>query len=79
MRGMKGIRFPILGPRAGIGLGREELLAEEPLLLDPCKDCHAEHLVFKENGTVASDTKRGRDTIEVLGLNPKDLVGTVEE
>lgn len=48
-------------------------------MLDPCKDCHAEHLVFKENGTVASDTKRGRDTIEVLGLNPKDLVGTVEE
>ena len=71
---MKGTRFPILGPRADIGLGHEELLAEEPLLLDPCGDYPEEYLVFNENGTVVSDKKRGRVTIEVLGLNRKELV-----
>ena len=35
--------------------------------------------LFHESGTVVSDTKRGRVTIEVLGLKPKDLVGAVEE
>lgn len=71
---LKGSRFPIRGPRCPLEAGGEELRAEEPLLLDPCQDDPADHLVFGEDGTVASDTERGRVTIEVFGLNREDLV-----
>lgn len=75
---MRGSRFPIRGPRAEPGAGWSQLLAEEPLLLDPCEDDPEEHLVFGEDGTVASDTERGRVTIEVFGLNRKELVAARE-
>ncbi|MGH8235989.1 MAG: AAA family ATPase [Steroidobacteraceae bacterium] len=47
---------------------------EAPLLLDPCTDNPAEHLVFDEAGVVTSSTARGQMTIAVLGLNRKALV-----
>ncbi len=67
----KGSRFPVKGERAEMG---GDLTREEALLLDPCVDEPSEHLVFGSNGEVASDTERGRITIEILGLNREALV-----
>ncbi len=62
---------------------------EAPLLLDPCADDPAAFLSFLPDGTVrpgsvinppgkfekgASNYERGAATIEILGLNRKDLV-----
>ena len=68
----KGSRFPVLGSRA-----KPESVATEErrLLLDPCFDDPAPELVFQPDGTVASDTDRGRTTIEVFALNRPELVG----
>lgn len=71
---MKGSRFPVDGPRAVPQSGPEALRQEGRQLLDPCQDDPADHLVFSEDGTVASDSRMGRITIEVLGLNRLDLV-----
>jgi uncharacterized protein (TIGR02646 family) len=70
---MKGSRFPVRGPRAGPEAIGEALLAEEPLLLDPCQDDPEQHLVYDQSGLVASATERGRVTIEVFGLNQEGL------
>lgn len=76
---LKGSRFPIQGRRARPGAGPEELARERPLLLDPCLDDPEEHLVFDASGHVASETERGRVTIEVLGLNRQELVELREQ
>lgn len=70
----KGSRFPLRGPRAASETPYADLASEQPLLLDPCHDDPAEHLVFAEDGTVFSETERGRTSIEVLGLNRTTLV-----
>ncbi len=70
----KGQRFPIAGRRARFPTSGEALARERPLLLDPCRDEPDEHLVFQEDGRVASETERGQVTIEVLSLNRPDLV-----
>ncbi|HZH31879.1 MAG TPA: AAA family ATPase [Pyrinomonadaceae bacterium] len=72
---LKGSRFPIEGTRVAAGITDEAtLLDEQPLLLDPCRDYPEEELIFDEKGKVASNTKRGRVTIDVLGLNRSELV-----
>jgi len=71
---LKGNRFPTEKERAKAGATGPELLAEQPLLLDPCVDCPEEHLLFDERGMVASETKRGRSTIECFSLNRAQLV-----
>lgn len=69
-----GTRFPILGPRASYGARGDELLAEQPLLLDPCRDRPDEHLVYTPDGLVVSSTRPGQVTIEVFNLNRSALV-----
>lgn len=71
---MKGGRFPVEGERAAARAGAEALRAERPMLLDPCADRPEEHLLFDEAGKVASDTKQGRMTIDVFGLNRTPLI-----
>lgn len=70
----KSTRFPVRGQRVRPWTHGAELAAEQPLLLDPCHDDPAEHLVFMENGEVISNTERGVVTIKVLGLNRTSLV-----
>lgn len=77
---MKATRFPIRGSsRASPGSTVEDLAKEKPLLLDPCFDRPEEHLVFSDNGQVASRTDQGMTTIEVLGLNREVLVKERQE
>ena len=72
---MKGSRFPVEGPRAPAETPWAELPdREKALLLDPCRDEPERDLVFDASGTVASGTRPGQVTIEVLGLNRADLV-----
>ncbi len=74
-RSFKGARFPVRGSRATVGTEGDALLAEAPLLLDPRRDQPEHHLVYAEDGTVASITDEGRTTIEILGLNRSGLQG----
>ncbi len=73
----KGSRFPLENEsnRAAVRAGPVQLAEERPLLLDPCRDDLSEHLLFTEEGTVVSSTRRGRTTITILGLNRESLVG----
>ncbi len=75
----KGNRFPVNGTRAGRG---DDVAREPYLLLDPRRgidelddDSPGRHLVFLDDGTVASVTERGTATIEGLSLNRATLVG----
>lgn len=73
---LKANRFPVNGYRASFDIHYRYagLAEEEALLLDPCFDYPEEHLVFGANGEVASDTEKGRITIEILALNREQLV-----
>ena len=68
--------FPVEdeGKRARIGARGEELLMENALLLDPCRDNPEEHLEFLQDGTVRDLSLRGKVTIEIIGLNRQELV-----
>jgi uncharacterized protein (TIGR02646 family) len=73
---LRGTRFPVAGarldpPPAGHG--------EEPLLLDPCEDEPEQHFLYLGDGTVVSDTERGRVTCDVFGLNRAQLVDARRE
>ena len=72
----KGDRFPLEdeSTRAAPLASWEHLAEEKPLLLDPCRDDPAEHLVFLAEGIVVSGTTRGQATIEILGLNRQQLI-----
>jgi len=70
----KGTRFPVQGTRAEPMSFGTALLAEQALLLDPTVDDPEEHLVFAEDGSVLSETDRGKSTIEVLSLNRSSLI-----
>lgn len=72
----KANRFPLEDEGARAFHPTDDLSREVPLLLDPCTDFPEEHLVFEEQGTVVSDTKRGQTTITVLGLNRPALVAS---
>jgi uncharacterized protein (TIGR02646 family) len=75
-RSFKGARFPVRGKRAKPGTTGKALSNERALLLDPRHDHPEQHLVFAEDGTVASITPEGQTTIDVLGLNRAQLVAT---
>jgi uncharacterized protein (TIGR02646 family) len=70
----KADRFPIAGKPAKTLARGADLLAEQPLLLDPCVDHPEEHLVFRETGEVVGLTDRGLVTIDVLHLNRSALI-----
>lgn len=78
----KGPRFPLagvgsspMGTRAAPHTSYDRVIeVEHPLLLDPCHDDPSEHLIFRKDGRVASETERGRTTIEVFALNRHSLV-----
>ncbi len=69
----KGSRFPVVGTRA---TNAAELASEEPLLLNPRdpRDAPDGLLIFADDGTVSAADKRGRVTIDVLGLGRARLV-----
>ncbi len=68
----KGRRFPVVAGR--LRFGQPE--TEEALLLDPraAGDAPDKVLIFASDGTVSSADKRGRTSIDVLGLNRTRLV-----
>ena len=70
----KGNRFPVREDRSAIEAAGRALLKERTLLLDPCKEDPAKHLVFSDEGFVASDTDEGRTTIAILDLNREALL-----
>lgn len=51
-----------------------DLEVELPLLLNPCQDQPAEHLVFADDGKVYSSTERGQASIDTLQLNRAGLI-----
>lgn len=61
--------FPIEGPAATPLTFGNALLAERPLLLDPCYDKPEDHLRFHADGTVSGLSRRGETTISLLRLN----------
>jgi len=76
----KANRFPVAPgtPRASC---EAEVLAEQPLLLDPCNDNPGEHLRFTANGWVmalpsgaGAVSRKGAETIDVFGLTRDSLV-----
>jgi hypothetical protein len=75
-RSHKGPRFPVKGRRAEYNDNDPEAAPkEQTLLLDPCgSDDPEAELQFLEDGTVRSDSERGRTTIDVFGLNRMSLV-----
>jgi uncharacterized protein (TIGR02646 family) len=75
-RSHKGPRFPVKGRRAEYSKNAPEALPKEQvLLLDPCGlEDPEEELRFLEDGTVRSESERGRTTIDVFGLNRMSLV-----
>ncbi|HEY7345756.1 MAG TPA: hypothetical protein VH620_09355, partial [Gaiella sp.] len=75
-RSFKGARFPVRMERAAPGTTGEALRDERPLLLEPRRDDPEQHLVYAEDGSVASTTEEGRATIEILGLNRAQLLAT---
>jgi uncharacterized protein (TIGR02646 family) len=75
----KGARFPVRGERAPVGKTSEALRDENPLLLEPRHDDPEQHLVFAEDGSVASTTVGGRATIGILGLNRAQLIAARAE
>jgi len=70
----KGTIFPVDGTRSPVSGTARDLLAERPLLLNPCADDPAKHLLFDEDGRVFPRTLRGSVTIQLLALNREDLV-----
>ncbi|MCB1850941.1 MAG: AAA family ATPase [Chromatiaceae bacterium] len=94
----KGSRFPVLGERLELPEDPhspiEKIETECALLLDPCRDNPFEHLMFFEDGRVASvpsvqltleeqerygSTNRGEVTIDTFGLNRPKLVAARSE
>ena len=75
----KGARFPVRGERAPVGTTGDALRDESPLLLEPRHDDPEQHLVFAEDGSVASTTVEGSATIGILGLNRAQLVAARAE
>jgi hypothetical protein len=67
----KGNRFPVFGDHAWQP-GDESY--EEPKLLNPYRDDPRDHIRYdRETGILLGLTERGRATIDILGLNLRDL------
>ncbi len=60
--------------RSRIGAIGDELVTEQALLIDPCLDDPAQHIEFDEFGHAKEISKRGKVTIDLLGLNRSELV-----
>ncbi len=60
--------------RAAIGAIGADLKNENPLLIDPCSEDPAVHISFSITGMLQGKTKKGQTTIDILGLNRRDLV-----
>ncbi len=64
-------RFPVSGFRACLP-GEET--KEVPLLLDPTRCRPNEHFTFFSDGTMQAKTDAGLQTIELLGLNTREIL-----
>jgi uncharacterized protein (TIGR02646 family) len=65
--------------RAPVGTMGEQLLLEKALLIDPSSEKPEQHLRFLDNGMVEEKTKKGKCTIEIMGLNRENLVRSRRE
>jgi uncharacterized protein (TIGR02646 family) len=74
-----GARFPVRGARARTEANWEELRAERALLVDPCWDEPADHLVFDDEGVVAPRSEKGEYTIDTYSLNRRELVAARQQ
>ena len=72
----KNSRFPIKGETANTPA---LLNQESPLLIDPCLDSPADHLIFDRHGLIHPKTERGKVTIATFGLDRLSLVKSREE
>lgn len=70
----KGNLFPIDGPAAVPFTSGKALVAERPLLVDPCNDDPSLHLRFNADGSVVPLSVTGEVTIKVFELNNPGLV-----
>ena len=66
----KGNRFPVEGDHA-CSPGDED--CEKPMLLHPVFDDPEEHLQLDDTGLLLPMTERGRATVQILGLNERNL------
>ena len=57
-----------------MGARGSRLDAEEPLLVDPCRDLPEKHLAFQHDGSVIPLSRAGEHTIATYGLNRRELV-----
>ena len=64
----KGAIFPLSDPEARARSHHDELDAERPLLVDPSSEDPREHIRFR-GSAIEAISKRGVETIRVLGLN----------
>ena len=70
----KGILFPLADPSQRAGSHHADLSLEQPLLLNPAETDPAPHIGFRQEVAYAiGGSRRGRRTIEVLGLNCENL------
>ena len=70
----KANRFPLKEESTRAYSPNDLLINESPLILNPCVDQPEDHFVYSDDGTIMSDTEKGKTTIVVLGLNRVDLV-----
>ena len=68
----KGALFPLSNPEARSRSHRDDVEAEHPLLVDPASEDPRQHIRFRGSASEPL-TKRGRETIRLLGLNRSDL------
>ena len=67
--------FPIAGKIGETDASISELNQKEaPLFIDPCIDNPEKEILYKTDGTVYSESKKGQITIELLKLNREELV-----
>jgi uncharacterized protein (TIGR02646 family) len=71
-RAIKRNIFPLHNPAARARSATDHLQAERPLLVDPCTEDPREHIRFRGNKPYAL-TPEGRTTIELMGLDRKEL------
>jgi uncharacterized protein (TIGR02646 family) len=73
----KGSWFPVKGKRSNSNKYETIMKEEKPLLLDPCDPSfNGFYFSYIENGELStgSDSERSRRTIDILGLNRRQLV-----
>ncbi len=68
--------FPVSKFRATVNYSGKETLfnIENPLIIDPEYENPEEHFYYDKAGMIYAETKRGKVTIDLLGLNREDLI-----